>query len=388
MCVPLSACTTFYDGQVSPGRIQRNDLTNGLAAIKDTCKALKNCSAEGLEIIGHGAGSYRHYPMDINDDGHVRGNKWSGKCASRARNINDLMDLAFSSRDVTSLEIDVQTPGSDHLLCRNGNDCLFVMHNKPDWNAIDSLDHPAVEYLQRNTVNATLAHFIANKYYGDRRLYLEIKSTRGCNAPDRTAAECRTLGARVAGEIAGAVREVHPRQADKDRQWLTVVSFSATALQSVHDGLPADLRDSIDYALIAGVHPFSLKWFLGQLKGPVPLFNDELQNFAATTPWLDRIWFSPQGIKDFNAFFHGLNEARAKACSDRGAKCRPLSYSVATYPYKQKAFAEKMTRPLFEQELASMMIDIDDVEDCAKWTASSRNDEIDAINTRSAEHHR
>lgn len=366
----LYSCTRIYDEGASPGRIMRGNLDSGISAIEKTCKGLGEsvCSKDSLEIIAHEAGSYRFYPMDIHEKGFMRGNNWSESCKAQAKDVNTLMDSAFASGFISSVEIDIQAPDQNHPLCSEPNGCLFILHNKPDWSKIESVNHPkaAADYLQRNTLRSVLKHFISENYYKDKKLYLELKTSFGCNAPERNSRKCSQLGKRVAREVADHITKVHSESNDNDSNWLTVVSFSATALASFHDQMPEKLRGKVDYALIAGVHPFSLKWFFGQLKGSVPLFTQELQNFAITKPWLNTIWFSPQGISKFSNLFKKLNKKRAEMCESETGKCDPLEFSVAAYPYEEEKFYKKMTRmvPSFDQRLVSVMIDIDDLAIC------------------------
>lgn len=366
VCLLLGSCSLLPDKIVSPGRILRDNLSNGLLPLYETCNKIKSCQVDELEIIGHGAGSYRYYPMDIHKDGYIHGNQWNLKCQAKAKDINPLIDQTFATKEIRSVEIDIQAPPADHILCKNGQDCLFIMHNKPDWDTITSLKHPVVNYLQRNTLGKTLRHFINKGYYKKQRLYLEIKSSFGCNAPNRKDSKCKDAGLRIASEIKAALAEVKNKTRKQDPNWLTMISFSATALQSFRQGLPKDLQDSVNYTLIAGVHPFSLKWFFGQAKGSVPLFTDELQQFATTTPWLDYVWFSPQGISKFSTLFHDLTIKRQQECKERGRQCHELRFNVSTYALKQKTFYKAMTEidPPFTQILTSMMIDVDDVKNC------------------------
>lgn len=374
ICLLISSCASIPDKFVSPGRIQRETLSSGLKPIKEICANLENCTQDNLEIIAHGAGSYRNYPLEIRQDGYVLGNKWDDKCEARAKNINDLMDLTFATGEVNAIEIDVQAPDSDHPLCENGKDCLYIIHNKQNWDSLKSLDNPAIKYLQNNTINTSLAHFISNGYYKDRHVYLEIKSTRGCNAPNRNDSECRDLGLRVANEILDDLQWVDNLSEKQNPNWLTIVSFSATALQAVRDGLKNDFENSVNYGLIAGVYPFSLKWFIGQAKGSVPLFNRGLQHFAETTPWLDTIWFSPQGISDFSSVFNKLAQNRVLECHDGGGSCDPINFSVSTYQFEQTKFSKKINeiKPPFNLPLTAMMIDIDDVKECLQLGVGPR----------------
>ena len=66
----ISSCSIFKDNKdlfISPGRIDRDTLKIGLAPLKHVCHERVNCNINNLEIIAHGAGSYRHFPMKIEE---------------------------------------------------------------------------------------------------------------------------------------------------------------------------------------------------------------------------------------------------------------------------------------------------------------------------------
>ena len=119
--------------------------------------------------------------------------------------------------------------------------------------------------------------------------------------------------------------------------------------------------------LIAGIDEIGLfghKWLIAQAKGSVPLFDPKFQQFVVTTSWLDSIWFSPQGIKDYSSVFNKITEDRKNNCptDSNNGPCKQLTYSVASYPLEWEDFVGKLVgaRPPFTLPLKSIMIDIDD----------------------------
>jgi hypothetical protein len=55
---------------------------------------MKNCHEDTLEIIGHGAASFRYYPMEISSDGEMLGND-----DAVAKKVVDLIDRAFNAEN-------------------------------------------------------------------------------------------------------------------------------------------------------------------------------------------------------------------------------------------------------------------------------------------------
>lgn len=355
--VLASSCATLQDAMVSPGRMQRAQIPDVLKPLYEA-RGLPN---EPLEIIGHGAGSFRFYPMSVKGGKTVKSNKWKD-CDQPVKDINTLMDMAYEKDSIMSLEIDIQAPPNDNALCNGDQDCLFIMHNKVKWQKLKTDDNEAVKYMQRNTVRQTLQYFVDKDYHLRKRLYLELKYPRGCQSPDSDRSDCGDVSIRLANELVRILETVNVDTIGAENRWLSVISFSALALSEVRSALPSELKDKIDYVLIAGIHPKSswlgFKWLIGQTKGPVPMFNKEMREFVVNTPWLDRVWFSTQGIPKFEKVFSELANQRQRNCED----CPSIDLSVAVYPLKQDAFVRKLqkTDEAFRINLKSMMIDIDD----------------------------
>ncbi len=346
------------DCMVSPNRLQRDQLPSALQPLLQTCDTYGKPRNKNLEIIAHQAGSYRYYPMGIGDNDYIHGNDWNRDCPSEAKRVVDLIDQAFDpAKGIDSIEIDVQAADLDKKLCLNGNDCIFVMHNKHSKKEWQTLAQTESDDLRDNSLKHVLTHFSDEGYINKgKHLYLELKSTRGCNAPgEDKGGKCTDLGHRVATLINTMVSE---KKLDLSDNWLSFTSFSATALQTVHDHLDAKLKDKMGYALIAGMHPLRpIEWAAAQTKGSVPLFTGELQAFAETTPWLDSIWFSPQGIPEFGALFQEISDKRKTP-----SEFKELKFTVATYSLKYDRFNLMMIAQTlsFKQELSAIMIDIDD----------------------------
>lgn len=372
--VLIEGCTKI-DSLVSPGRIERADLKGSRVNMEGLCEKMASCKKNELEVIAHVAGSYREYPMTVDrgflpKDGMVMSQGWGIKSWFKAKDINDLIDKTFENSEIDSLEIDIQVPPSDHPLCTKGKRCAFVVHDLVDWSAVDNKNNAANIYLKRNSLDKILTHFVKEKsYYKNRRLYLELKSLFTCNAPKRKSKECSDLGKRIAKEISMVLPDLKNIKSDNNKNWLTLTSFSASALEEAHTSLKIlGLDEFVDFALIAGVYPNNsflsfAKWVVGQQKGSVPMFTKPLRKFAVEKTWLDSIWFSPQGVTNFYSLFHKMNKSR----EDEGLG--PLKFSVANYSIKWPKFKKAMLRQpacATKVPIVAMMIDIDDDQELKK----------------------
>lgn len=231
----------------------------------------------------------------------------------------------------------------------------------------------AVAYLRENTVRSAIKHFISIRreskspvtektepFYKTKRLHLELKSQFDCNRPNLKSKICRDDAIRLANEIITILPNLDDLKTDDGKNWLSLVSFSATALQAAHETLKkAGLDQYVDFSLIAGVYPFDLRWFPGQLKGSVPVFSKALQNFSVDKKWLDTIWFSPQGIKGFNELFQDIVDKRKKKHSENDR----FGFNIAVYSYAPSQFITEMLatqKSKIKLPIEAMMIDVDD----------------------------
>lgn len=367
----LSACCFGNpDWAVSPNRINidKGELSDEIKKIHDLCDSMPgNCISNKLEIVGHGAASFRYYPMGIDKDGKVKGNSWSVFKNAKAKNVVDLMDIAFRDHNIEAIEIDVQLPKTSHPLCKiaDKQNCAFVMHNTPDWKMISNENIDSFRYFQNNTLNIVLSHFMNQNYHTEgKRVYLELKSSLDCTSPDQERIECTDDAFRVANIVKQILSKTNSSESTKN--WLIITSFSATALSALREKLEEQFKNQVDYALIAG---YDTKGFLGiksclaQCKGPVPQFTKEMQDFASLTPWLNKLWFSTKGISNPIKIFDGVVSKRSKLCKLRNNEsCEKLLFCVANYDQSENKFREIMNNSdePFTHPLVSIMIDIDE----------------------------
>ncbi len=338
---------------VSPGRVGPDHLSGEIVKLKSFCKKLPDgkCDKNRLEIIGHGAGSFRHYPIDITKKGKIVGND-----GAKVHSFAELMKSAFDDRDLTAIEIDAQLPPHiNHKLHTDNNpNTSFVMHNTPNWNKLTQKDQPdAFNYLQKNTLPIVLKEFISKGYHQKgKKLYLELKATNECAHPGDTRHQCTDAPSRVARDIQTILKLPDANS----HQWLTVISFSASVLETLREKLGEQYQNKIGYALVAGYDKdglFSMKAKLAQCKGDVPKFDHTMKTFVATRAWISNIWFSTKGISNPAKEFESLVQMRQKIHPDI-----PLKFIVASYDRNWNGF-EKSIRE-FPYPLVSIMIDIDD----------------------------
>jgi len=349
----LGGCASLPDWAVSPGRVNHYELQKKVKEHEMFWQSLPNPNdypREKLEIIGHGVGSYRHYPMRVNEKDFPEGNK------ATAKNIAYLMDTAFSSEHINAIELDALPPSTSHDLCKGERaeqkSCSFIMHDEPDWTLINKSSTPkSLKYMKNNSVSAALNHFVDRGYHKKGKLmYLELK----CNT---TKKKCADDAVRIFNDIKNIIS--NNKAEENKRNWLTITSFFPEALKIFQKEMKKiELDKKVDYALIAGYDKFYKK-ALAQAKGKVPKFDKTIQDFIVTTRWLNRVWFSTRGIDSAGAVFEGIDKKRGAYCKEHA--CKGLKYSVSSYDKDWDKFKKilKEDHP-FTSNLVSIMIDVDD----------------------------
>lgn len=354
----LMSCRGMRDNIASPGRYEAASVADSTKRLLQTCEQMGGCATTDLEIIGHQAGSYRNYPMDVTRGGEVLSNGWPGSGSTAATDILPLLDAAFGGPDMDAVEIDVQALPAAHPQYSDSSRVVVLHDLQKRWRNVDA-NSPAAEHFRTNTLSSVLKHFASEGLGQTKRLYIEIKSRFGCNAPDNSSTKCTYTSEVVAQVLSEQLTDTALWRNSSGKPCITIISFSATALETVRAGLPKHLWPFIDFALIAGVDRGGFRWLVGQAKGSVPIFTKQMRQFVTTTDWLQRIWFSAQGIRDFESVFAELDAARKKEC----ANCSALGYSVAVYPLKTESFHKRMLphpTTTYHLPLKSMMIDVDD----------------------------
>lgn len=363
----LSSCANL----VSPSRFHENELASALWDVKQF-HSRDAVDSKKLEVIGHGAGSFRHYPMNVRlGDGEllgVRGNDWMTH-AAEAKPVTDLIDKAFQFYQLDALEIDVQIPPKDHPLCKGLADrCVFVMHDTPLWSDITEGDK-AYQYLRENTLDSVLNHVTRKGYHHNHAIYLDLKATKECQSVSiENPITCTEYPLRLV-PLLKKYLVIHgssttESEVDVNHRWLRLVSFAPTLLHTLYDALKntdpntgKPYRDATSFGVIAGFSndgEFPFKAHLAQAKGPIPEFGPAMKRYIAKELWIDRLWFSARAFKD--PLKH-MREIAAMRSALNNSDEDSLIFSVSVYDERQSNYQKKLQD--FDLSLASIMIDID-----------------------------
>ena len=358
----LGGCTDL----ISPSRMLEDNLQQDIADRKVFFKKPE------LSVIGHGAAAFRDYPMNIvkvrGRAAAVRSNNWLLQ-AAYASAVKDSLERAFNRYQLDAVEIDIQLPPADHSLCKaTGDDCAFIMHDTPQWEAIQK-DDVAYDYLLKNRLSQVLEAFVNAGFHHDKTLYLELKTSAACQVIRPEAElQCDSVASRVRKVIqpylvpryVAQTKIAQPEVTDIERKrpWLQIVSFSPSAMASLYAQLPESQRQYVGFSLVAGFTedaswPMSLlRARLSQLKGPVPVFDEQIQDFVAANVWIERVWFSPKGMSEPVTIMRNLQQRRLEQDA-----LSPLGFSVSVYDTSLASFEKKMAG--FDDNLLSFMVDVD-----------------------------
>ena len=338
----LQSCMTVKYNLVSPGRINSNSFLEAKEKFTKISNEISTIQNSEVEVIAHGAGSWRYYPMGISRKGIVYGNGFNNK-RTKAVDIIEIVDSTLTIDPRISIELDVHyAPVNSGFSTTKG----FIIHDQPKWEEKYISSKHSRKYLNENTLIKFLKHFTEKKYHLKSNVYIEIKVKKECdveNASDSCTLQYQKL-----------VNEVEYFAANYKRvnttNWLNITSFRRK--------LKKDLKTSFDYVLIVGYTGGKIKGGLAQTKGYVPKYDSSIINFATNAKWLNSIWFSVRGIKNFKEEFNTLIDKRHLKYPDS-----PLSFSYATYEKKSKKLLKTLkTDILLKGKIRSFMIDIDDRE--------------------------
>lgn len=339
----------------SPGRIIPDSLAAHNRKFTSFTKQIDSKPKEKYEVIGHALSSWRYYPMDVNRKGMVYGNGVKGMYNSTpADTIIKLIDRSISYDPCISLEMDVQyIPASakvDTALNRNSG---YIMHNIPKWEKKRINKPGVIGYFKANTLKAALDHIVKKNYYEKCKVYIEIKVTKRSYRKGHeylNDSQCIKLAKELTAYL-----QMYKRT--NDENWLCIYSFSPMALTKFRNSIPDEIKNKIDYILVAGYVPV-YQAFIASFKGYVPRFNKKRIDFLYSTEWIKCVWFSAQGIPDFKKQFYQIDSVRQHNHPD----WQPLTYSFATYPNKDmdKYMMKKGRNSNKKINIRSFMFDMDD----------------------------
>ncbi len=287
---------------ISPGRIKPNEFAQTTTTFATINNRISKVPNETYEVIAHGAGSWRFYPMGISKKGIVYGNGFSNK-KTEAKNVNKLIDNTLSVNPNISIELDVHYAPVDAGYDINKG---FIIHDQPIWSLDYAQSRRVKSYLNQNTLKNTLSHFVKKKYHLKSKVYIEIKVKRECDcegAPDT----CNTQYKKLARELDQFARKYKRKDLTN---WLCITSFSTFALKSFRSELKSKTKGLFDYILIAGYTGGKIKGHFAQSKGYVPEYDSTITNFCIKTDWRGGLWFTVRGVQSFKVKFKQLKQGR------------------------------------------------------------------------------
>ncbi len=288
--------------------------------------------------------------MGVSRKGLVYGNGYNNK-KTQAENVTTLMANSYQYDPRISIELDAHfAPASFSL--NHGLDIkdAYVMHDVPKWQKSRMRNPVVIQFLKDNTLKDVLDFHVKNNAHKRSIVYIELKSKKKCYKDLPEINSCFDQCKGLASIIVPYLKD------HTEKNWLAVTSFSPNMLVNFRAALPAELKDRVDYILIAGHRIKGLTRPFVSLKGYVPKFGKNIKSFASSTPWIDCIWFSVQGIKNYTKHFNEVIDNRKGQLP--GAT--ELRFSFATYPLKRDKMIEKLIGDtVLNAPFRSFMLDLD-----------------------------
>lgn len=259
-------------------------------------------------LIGHRIGDYRKYPVNLN----------RARFVEKYDSVTDMIDRAFNESGLSGIELDVRLWGK--------HEQVSVAHDQIRKKYSDE----AAAYLEENSFENVLEHFIRKRYYEEHKLYIELKLSRKIfHAKTRRmfADAVNEYESRLIERINSILEEVcrHHSAADKIRESIGFISFSLAALHKMY------LVSEVHYPLylITTTDQF-MKKSLSRAMFHIPLTEPQLVKIRYAE-WLTGIWFDPYYLDDPAGTFLALNATRKK----------PLEFFLSTYGMKPANLLKK-----------------------------------------------
>lgn len=306
-----------------------------------------------VTTILHRAGSYQEYAKNINcpefniDNG--------------IRDINDLMDEAFTRYKADGIEIDLRTV--------HGNPAykgVYVSHDEIESVIMKHGHEAARAYLSRNSIDQVLKHFIDRGYdISGHSIFMELKVPRKhlCSNntdPDENDMEYLRKSYETVNAVVNAMENSVRRKSIVAH--LGFISFNPYALKAMHD------MDHAGYELhfLAATNRPVAGRFAALLDDELNILNRSLIDFLTRADWLDGIWFDPRGIDNAAEIFNSINDRRIRKTGiylfTFKLEYGELKEKLASYVYEDEGSGKK--RKL--ENVRSLMFDISKYDDSDK----------------------
>ena len=182
----LQSCMVFKYNFVSPGRIKPKEYNEYKKKFKRISNEISSVKDREIEVIAHGAGSWRYYPMGISKNGTIYGNGFNNK-RTKALNINEIIDSILTKNPEVSIELDVHYAPKNSGFTLN-KDKGYIIHDQPKWDNEYMKLQNVKKYLNENTLVNFLNHFTKNNYFLKSNVYIEIKVCEECDSNQRQKA--------------------------------------------------------------------------------------------------------------------------------------------------------------------------------------------------------
>ncbi|MCC5815296.1 MAG: hypothetical protein JJT78_11105 [Leptospira sp.] len=276
-----------------------------------------------FNLIGHRIGDHLNYPTNVNKEKYI----------DRYSNTATLMDRAFLNHGLNGIELDVRL-GADGV--------VYVVHDKIK----KSLKPKSVAYLEENSLEKFINHFIEKDYFVENKIYIEIKLSpkifhihKQSFLPDVVSQSEKKLIDSLFLTLERVLSN-YPNTREEIQKSIGFISFSLAALHYAY----AVSRVNHDLFLITTTDQF-MKRSLSRAMFYVPLSPDEKARIQYSE-WLTGVWFDPIYIDNPVETFLSINELRRN----------PLKFYISTYGMKFPKLLKKFQSPRASEFPVSGMI--------------------------------
>ncbi len=272
--------------------------------IEEFRKNYEHLSGEGLLAIGHAAGAFQRYPVNL--------------FTKPAEPVADLIRDSLVRHGLDGVEIDVQVDEKGKV---------FVTHDRIiEEGRIKNIK----EFHREGRLEDVVRLFLDDKLIMTKSLYIELKTPHSDRLSDTDVFLIENTLVAVNDTLKGS------KEGGEARKRISFVSFNYRALERVKLLCASDPGKY-------GSGNYSFFWIVASNRGPFithcvcPAFSSlsggKVDDLAKDTV-LTGIWFDPRGVSDFGKLFRQIN--------DRRPKDRKLCFFISTYGLSEKRFSRQM----------------------------------------------
>ena len=283
------------------GALKYSEAKQSIQWHKDLIMRLRNNNSgdtnNRLSAIGHAAGSYQQYPIDIS--------------LPSDKKVSELILDSIKTHDLNGIEIDVQIDKSGDV---------YVTHDR-----IIGDDKENIKQINKNSekLNEVITTIYKNGLNNDIRLFIELKTS---------SQEVTDIDELLINGILKSIKYGIDNKSFQNKilNNISFISFNYNMLKKFHDeNKKIGIVNFRLYQIIASSYNKLLTWCI------CPAFSVLNVDLLKKDDILTGIWFDPKGIPDFTTAFNEINNYR---------KNKAYEIYISTYGLSKDSYVKALKK--------------------------------------------